>query len=60
MLHVRSDTGQDRTRPYRVIVQVGSITRAYAFTDERERDRYAAQVRADVALLADRIDGRDR
>lgn len=63
VLHVstwRDTRAVGRTRPFCCTVKVGRIVRVSRFADERERDRYAAQARADVALLADRIDGKDR
>lgn len=55
-----STRAEDRTRPYHVTVKVGSIVRLHRFPDEAQRDRYAATARADLALLADRIEGKDR
>lgn len=63
VLHVGTYTSTraaDRTRPYCCTVKVGRSVRVERFGKERERDLYAAQARRDLALLADRIDGRDR
>ena len=51
---VYTDAGS-RNRPFCVTVKIGSIVRVERFGDERRRDVYAAQARADVALLSERV-----
>ena len=49
-----SERAEHRARPYVCTVKVGRIVRVERFATVDARDRYAAQARHDVALLAER------